>query len=79
MCDFLEFMLEKCDSCRKNNVISQSGEKKSHFIPGLNLVSLCFKLIVIHYHTPKQREIKFKPGIKLNLTTYIHVSIIIIR
>ena len=22
---------------------------------------LCFKLIIIHYHTPKKSEIKFKP------------------
>ena len=29
---------------------------------------LCFKLIIIHYHTPKQRKIKYKPRIKLNLT-----------
>ena len=31
-----------------------------------NFISLCCKLIIIHYHTPKQREIKFKPRIKLN-------------
>ena len=28
---------------------------------------LCFKVIIMHYHTPKQRKIKFKP--KLNWTT----------
>ena len=37
-----------------------------NFILGLNFISLCFKLIIIHYHTPKQRKIKFKPRIKLN-------------
>ena len=31
-----------------------------------NFTSLCFKLIIIYYHAPKQREIKFKPKIKLN-------------
>jgi len=36
------------------------------FILGLNFISLCFKLIIIHYHTQKQREIEFKPRIKLN-------------
>ena len=36
------------------------------FILGLNFISLCFKLIIIHYHTQKQRETKFKPRIKLN-------------
>ena len=28
-----------------------------NFILGLNVISLCFKLIIIHYHTKKQREI----------------------
>ena len=37
-----------------------------NFILGLNFISLCFKLIIIDYHTPKQRKIKFKPRIKLN-------------
>ena len=39
-------------------------------ILGLNFISLCFKLIIIHYHTPKQREMKFKPRIKLNHNIY---------
>ena len=39
-----------------------------NFILGLNLI-ICFKPIIIHYHTPKQREIKFKPRIKLNHNT----------
>ena len=37
-----------------------------NFILGSNFISLCFKLLIIHYHTQKQREIKFKPRIKLN-------------
>ena len=37
-----------------------------NFILGLNFIFLCFNLIIIHYHTPKQRKIKFKPRIKLN-------------
>ena len=37
-----------------------------NFILWVNFTSLCPKLIVIHYYTPKQREITFKPGIKLN-------------
>ena len=37
-----------------------------NFILGLNFITLCFKLIIIHHHTQKQREIKFKPRIKLN-------------
>ena len=44
-----------------------------NFIIGLNFISLCFKLIVIYYHTPKQREIKFKPRIKLNHNMYFPV------
>ena len=42
-----------------------------NFILGLNFISLCFKLITIHCHTQKQREIKFKPRIKLNDNIYI--------
>ena len=41
-----------------------------NFIPGLNFIFLCVKLIIIHYHTQKQREIKFKPRIKLNHNIY---------
>ena len=35
-----------------------------NFILGLNFISICFKLIIIHYQSPKQRELKFKPRIK---------------
>ena len=41
------------------------------FIPGLNFVFLCFKLIILHYHTQTQREIKFKPRMQLNHNIYI--------
>ena len=41
------------------------------FVLGLNLISFCPKLIIIHYHTPKQKKIKFKQGIKLNHHSYI--------
>ena len=40
------------------------------FVLGLNFIFLCFKLIIIHYHTPKQSITKFKPWIKLNHNTY---------
>ena len=42
-----------------------------NFILGLNFIFFCFKLIIIHYHTPKQKKIKFKPRIKLNHNRYI--------
>ena len=50
-----------------------------NFFFGLNFISLCYKLIIMHYHTPKQREIRFKPRIKLNhnikiLTTGLRCS-----
>ena len=45
-----------------------------NFILGLNFIFLCFKVIIIHYHTPKQRLKKFKPRIKLNYNIYINVS-----
>ena len=41
-----------------------------NFIFGLNFTFLCFRLIIIHYYTPKQREIKFEPRIKLNHNIY---------
>ena len=47
-----------------------------NFIFGLNYISFCFKLIITHYHTPKQREIKFKPRIKLNNNIYIFFSLL---
>ena len=46
-----------------------------NIILGLNFIFLCFKLIILHYYcNPKTREIKFKPGIKLNHNIYIHVG-----
>ena len=42
-----------------------------NFILGLNFIFFCLKLIIIHYHTQKQKKIKFKPRIKLNHNTYI--------
>ena len=42
-----------------------------NFILGLNFIFFCFKLIIIHYHTQKQRKTKFKPRIKLNHNRYI--------
>ena len=43
-------------------------------ILGLNFIFFSFKLIIIHYHDPKQRQIIFKPRIKLNHNIYIHLS-----
>ena len=37
---------------------------------------LCFKLIIIHYHTQKQRKIKFKPRKKLNHNIYMVVHVL---
>ena len=42
-----------------------------NFILGVNFISFCFKLIITHYHTQKQREIKFKTRIKLNHNIHI--------
>ena len=39
-----------------------------NFILGLNLIFLCFKLIIIHYHT--QKKITFKQRTKLNHNSY---------
>ena len=42
-----------------------------NFIPGLSFRFFSFKLIFVHYHTQKQKKIKFKPRIKLNHNIYI--------
>ena len=33
-----------------------------NFILGLNFIFLCFKLIIIYYHTQKQRNIELNQG-----------------
>ena len=42
-----------------------------NFILGLNFILFCFKLIIIYYHTQKQKKMKFKPRIKLNHNIFI--------
>ena len=42
-----------------------------NFIPSLSFRFFSFKLIFVHYHTQKQKKIKFKPRIKLNHNMYI--------
>ena len=37
-----------------------------NFVLGSNFIFLCFKLIIVHYNTQKQKKIKFEPRIKLN-------------
>ena len=44
------------------------------FYPWVDLIFFCFKLIIIHYHTQKQKKIKFKPRIKLNHNIFSHDS-----
>ena len=41
-----------------------------NFIPGLIFIFFCFKLIIIYYHTQKQKKIKIKPRIKMNHNIY---------
>ena len=41
-----------------------------NFILGSNFLFFCFKLIIIHYHTQKQKKRKFEPRIKLNHNRY---------
>ena len=40
------------------------------FYPWFKFLFFCFKIIIIHYHTQKQKIIKFKPKIKLNHNIY---------
>ena len=42
-------------------------------ILSLNFIFFGFKLIIIHYHNPKQRKLKFKSRIKLNHNISIHI------
>ena len=72
------FLLANRESCRG------MGRKLFHvfiymswfnFILGLIFISLCFKLIITHYHAQKQREIKIKPRIKLNHNIYNVISV----
>ena len=44
-----------------------------NFILGSTFIFFCLKLIIIHYHTQKQKEIKIKPRIKLNHNIYAEV------
>ena len=37
-----------------------------NLILGSNFTLLCFKLIIMHYNTQKQKKVKFEPRIKLN-------------
>ena len=45
-----------------------------NLVVGLILTFLCSKLIIIYYHTQKQRKIKIKPRIKLNHNIYIYTG-----
>ena len=46
-----------------------------NFILGLNFISLCHKLIITDYHTPKQKKIKLKSRIKLNDNNDVEVNV----
>ena len=41
------------------------------FYPWFKFFCVCFKLTIIHYHTPKQRKLKFEPRIKLRRNVYL--------
>ena len=41
-----------------------------NFILDSNFIFLCFKLIILHYNTQKQKKRKFEPRIKLNHNIY---------
>ena len=43
----------------------------AQFYPWFKFICLCFKLVIIHYHTKKkQRKTKFQPRTKLNNNIY---------
>ena len=41
-----------------------------NFILDSNFIFLCFKLIILHYNTQKQKKREFEPRIKLNHNIY---------
>ena len=43
-----------------------------NFILVLNFIFLCFKLIIVRYHTQNQRKTNFKPRVKLNHNIYLN-------
>ena len=54
--------------------VGVGGVGGSPYYSGLSLVqifiSICFKLIIKHNHTQKQRKIEFEPRLKLNHSIY---------
>ena len=66
---------ESCDAACAERIPGEGGVMPMlsfNFILGLNFLFFCFKIIIIHYHTQKQKIIKFKPRIELNHNTYIY-------
>ena len=41
-----------------------SEHQQQFYTSCLNFIFLCFKLIISHYHIPKERKIKFKPKLR---------------
>ena len=48
-----------------------------NFTLGLNFIFFCFKLLIVHYHTQKQKKIEFKPRMKLNHNIYTLTEMLI--
>ena len=44
------------------------------FYPWFKFYFFCFKLIVIHYNTQKQKKTKSEPRMKLNHNIYLEVQ-----
>ena len=66
---------ESCDAACAERIPGEGGVMPMlsfNFILGLNFLFFCFKIIIVHYRTQKQKIIKFKPRIKLNHNTYIY-------
>ena len=63
----------------ETNIESKTYVLWFNLILGSNFIFLCFKLAIIHYHTQKQRKIKFEPRIKLSHTyasTFVNAYIL---
>ena len=64
-----------CESCA-HYIFNQlaGGYVVVQFYPWFKILFFCFKLIIIHYHTQKQKKRKFEPRIKLNHNRYSFAS-----
>ena len=68
--NFKSYDGEASYSCNLDNEFCMLWFNKLFYPLFKYFIFLCFKLIIIYYHTPKQRKIEFRPRTKLNHNVY---------